>query len=178
MKRWLKVVLAFLASVAILSAIAASINPMTQVPGTWEIFRNPTGTSQESAAGFIPVLSVHPSNGQGFGGSFIVSVDKSQQIGSASQYAGIYKEKVAQVWSSYGITYNSIQNTTLAGLSAFEIIYTVHFPASIGGDCPTRDIVTTRNGVAYILELGTCSASDANSNLAAFGSFTSSFAFL
>ncbi len=207
MKLWLKGVLVFLAAVAVLSAIGASMSPpvqnnvtplsvtvatsqtyqsysdsvngfTVQVPGAWEIFRNPTPTSEESAAGLIPVLSVHPSNSQGFGGSFVVSVDKSPQIGSASQYAVTYKEKLAQIWSSEGITYNSLQNMTLAGSLAFEIAYTIHFPTNGGGDCPARDVVTTHNGMAYILGFDTCSASDASANLTRFGTFESSFGFL
>ncbi len=149
-----------------------------QVPAGWTIFRDPSPSPEESASGITPVLSVHPSQGQGFGGSFVVSVDKSAQANSSSLYYEIYKEKLTQIWSSYGITFTSTTNALIGGLPGFVITYTVHFPSSVGGDCPSRDIVTVHKSVGYILSFDDCNANDANSNLGGFVNFASSFDFL
>lgn len=147
-----------------------------QVPGGWEIF----SLDRNDSVGITNVLSVHPPEGQGFSSSFTVEVDTNPGASTISQYYSVYREKLAQEWSSDGIVFNSNENTTLGGQPAFGLIWTVYIPNGTGSSvdtCPENDVATIHNGFAYIVSLNDCDMSDFNSHLTAFGNFVSSFQF-
>ena len=142
-------------------------NFRVQVPALWVIFKDPTQNSEESAANLLPVLSVHPPNPQEqtFGGSFGIYVDTSPGVNSSSAYVGIYKEKLAQMNSNFGVTFNSITNDTLGGSPAYLVSYVIHFPSSLGGDCAATDVVAMHNGTGYILTFDDCNAQQENADV-------------
>jgi hypothetical protein len=123
-----------------------------EVPKDWIIFRN---REPDEIQGLTNVLVIRSPEGYDFTSSYQVLTDENPTIGSLSDYARVYKEKLAERWSDKGITFVSENNMTVGSFQSHRIRYTVHFLRS-NIECPDLDVIILREERAFIINYGIC----------------------